>query len=171
MTAPLYTMNHIGVNVPDIDAAVAWYRDVLGCFVLAEPSDASVDGSHFGKVVADIFGPKFQAVRMAHLSTADGVGIELFQFLTPKTEVPANTFDYWRAGIFHFCLTARDLEQAAASVVENGGKILSKAWKLFGNKNYRVIYCQDPWGTIIEFYNASYEQYFSNMDGVTMVET
>jgi Glyoxalase/Bleomycin resistance protein/Dioxygenase superfamily len=88
---------------------------------------------------------------VAHLSSANGVGIELFQFIKSAVEVPANTFKYWRTGIFHFCLTARDIEAAAAAVEKNGGKILNKVWKLFGNKNYQVVYCQDPWGTVVEF--------------------
>ncbi|WP_442971937.1 VOC family protein [Rhodococcus sp. WB1] len=31
-------MNHIGISVPDINAALAWYRDVLGCYMLTEPA-------------------------------------------------------------------------------------------------------------------------------------
>ncbi len=170
MSKPYYTMNHIGISVPDIVAAVAWYRDVLGCSVLADPADAGSDGTHFAAVVDDIFGKNFKKVRMAHLSTADGVGIELFQFVEPRTEVPDNNFEYWRAGIFHFCLTAPDLQEAANSVERNGGKIRSRAWKLFGNKYYQVIYCQDPWGTILEFYDASYAQTWGNMDGMTPIK-
>jgi len=87
-------MNHIGISVPDIDAAVRWYVDVLGCYLLVPPVDAKNDGSHFGNVVKDTFGARFEAVKMAHLSTADGVGIELFQFIVPETEGPADTFEY-----------------------------------------------------------------------------
>ena len=58
MRKQLYTMNHIGITFPDIDAAFVWYRDVLGCFVLAEPADVLNDGSHFGNIVHNIFGDK-----------------------------------------------------------------------------------------------------------------
>ena len=34
---PARALDHVGISVPDIDAAVAWYRDVLGCYVLMEP--------------------------------------------------------------------------------------------------------------------------------------
>lgn len=30
MTAPDFAFHHGGVSVPDLDAAIAWYRDVLG---------------------------------------------------------------------------------------------------------------------------------------------
>lgn len=167
MPDQIFNMSHIGINVPDIDAAVAWYRDVLGCYVIAEASQVSDDGSHFGNVVKDIFGEDFESVKLAHLTTADGVGIELFQFIKPATYVPGNTFEYQRAGIFHFCLTAANIEEAAAKVEANGGKIISKAWKLFNKENCSVIYCKDPWGTIVEFYDAPYDQVFSNQDGVS----
>ena len=36
MSISSYAMNHIGISVPDIEAAVVWYRDVLGCFVLVQ---------------------------------------------------------------------------------------------------------------------------------------
>ena len=86
-------MSHVAITVPDIDAAFAWYRDVLGCYVIANPSEADDDDSNLGSVVKDIFGEEFGGLKLAHLSTADGVGIELFQFIKPKTYVPDNTFD------------------------------------------------------------------------------
>ena len=113
-------MNHSGLSVPDIEAAARWYCDVLGCYLLVPPGTASNDGSHFGNVVKDIFGDRFESVKMAHLSTADGVGIELFQFIEPATKVPDNTFEYWRGGIFHFCLTAVDIEATAERIAAHG---------------------------------------------------
>jgi len=158
-------MNHIGINFPDLNAAVPWYRDVLGCFVLAEPTEVIADGSLYGNVVADIFGSKFGKVKIAHVVTACGVGIEMFEFEKPKTYVPENTFDYARAGIFHFCLTTADVVATAKKVENGGGKILSKTWKLFDTEKLRLIYCQDPWGTVIEFYEAPYTQFFANRNG------
>lgn len=163
MTLP-HNMNHVGITVPDIDAAVVWYRDVLGCTVLAQPSDAKDDGSRFGNVVKDIFGKEFGALRIAHLCTGDGIGIELFQFIQPTTYAPGNTFEYWRTGIFHICLTAPDIERTAGLIEAHGGKRLSKFWQLFSNKEYRVCYCQDPWGTIIELSTHPYVQIWANLE-------
>lgn len=162
MNAPM-TMNHVGISVPDIEGAVAWYRDVLGCQLLVPPVEATNDGTHFGNVVKDIFGDKFESVLMAHLVTADGIGIELFQFIEPKTVVPANTFEYWRGGIFHICLTAPNIEEVSQRIGANGGKVLSQVWKLYGNKEYKAVYCQDPWGTVVELCSRRYEQFWSNL--------
>lgn len=92
MNFPL-RMNHIGLSVPDIEAAVRGYCEVLGCYLLVPPVDARNDGSHFGQVVKDIFGAHFESVRMAQLSTADGVGIELFQFVEPARRAPTDPFE------------------------------------------------------------------------------
>ncbi len=161
MTLPP-AMNHIGITVPDIDAAFAWYRDVMGCYVLAAPSEANNDETYFGSILNDIFGKNFGGMKLAHLATVDGVGIELFQFTKPKTYAPDNTFEYWRTGVFHICLTALDIEATAKKIAANGGKQLSKVWKLFANKDYTVCYCSDPWGTIIELSTHSYVQTWSN---------
>jgi len=37
-------------------------------------------------------------------------------------------------------------------------------WKLFSNKDYKVCYCRDPWGTIIELSSHSYLQTWSNFE-------
>jgi catechol 2,3-dioxygenase-like lactoylglutathione lyase family enzyme len=157
-------VSHVAITVPDVDAAFVWYRDVLGCYVIANPSEANDDGSNLGNVVKDIFGEEFGGLKLAHLSTADGVGIELFQFIKPKTYVPDNTFDYARTGIFHICIIAADIETTAAQIEANGGKLMSKIWRLFSNKDYKVCYCWDPWGTVIELNSHPYLQTWSNRE-------
>ena len=106
--APARALDHVGISVPDIDAAVAWYRDILGCYVLMEPVEGYADGSYFGQIVADIYGADFQGMKIAHLATADGVGIELFQFVA--NEPQDNNFAYWRDGIYHICILDPDIE-------------------------------------------------------------
>jgi len=155
-------VNHVGVTVPDIDTAFTWYQNVLGCYGHVPPTEVTDDGSYFGNLVKNLFGERFEGMRIAHLTTADGIGIELFQFLTPATEVPERTFEYWRGGIFHFCLTVDSVETTAATIAEAGGRQLSKVWRLFNNKDYEVAYCQDPWGTVIELCNRPYTAVWAN---------
>lgn len=153
-------LDHVGISVPDIDAALAWYRDVLGCYVLMEPMEAAADDSHFGRIVGDIFGPGFQGMRIAHLATADGVGIELFQFTgNAPQEMP---FAYWKTGIFHIAILEPDIEGLAKRIDESGGRQRSKVWKLWPDKPYKVCYCEDPWGNIVEISSHPYVMTWSN---------
>jgi catechol 2,3-dioxygenase-like lactoylglutathione lyase family enzyme len=155
-------LNHVGIGVPDIESAVAWYRDVLGCVVLLGPGVVSNDGTHLGTVAKDIYGDRFEGMRMAHLTTIDGLGIELFEFLDPALVVPDHTFEYWRTGIFHIALTVPNVEAVANRIAENGGRLLSKVWRLFENKEFEATYTQDPWGTVIELVSHPYSQFWAN---------
>jgi len=155
-------INHIGLSVPDIHAAFAWYRDILGCVPLQPPA-APPNSPRSNKIGRDIFGARLEGLLMAHLVTANGVGIEMFQFIKPATRVPDNTFEYERAGLFHFSITAPDINALAESIRANGGRILSQIWPFFKNRDTAVVYCQDPWGTVIELSTRSYEQTWSNL--------
>jgi len=51
----------------------------------------------------------------------------------------------------------------AERIGANGGKVLSKVWKLWKNKEYKAVYCQDPRDTIVELCSRPYEQFWSNL--------
>lgn len=59
---------------------------------------------------------------MAHLPTADPIGVELFEF--KNQENPDNNFGYWATGIFHFCVQDPNVEELAEKIVAAGGKNL-----------------------------------------------
>ena len=39
------TFSHIGISVPDLDAAVTFYTEVLGWYLIMEPTDIEEDDS------------------------------------------------------------------------------------------------------------------------------
>jgi len=53
---PPLAINHVGHTVPDIDAAVEWYADVLGFSIVAPPAAIEAGSGHFADLVADIVG-------------------------------------------------------------------------------------------------------------------
>lgn len=153
--------SHIGLTVVDIQAAFEWYTKVMGFYVIMPPTLMPEDDSHGGQQRTDIFGRGFGHFRLAHLTTSDGIGIELFEFARPERR--ENSFEFWKTGIFHLCVTDPDIEELAKRIVDNGGKQRSQIWELFPGKPYKVVYCEDPDGNIIEIYTHSYEQSFSNI--------
>lgn len=155
--------SHIGITVTDIEKAVEWYQDVLGSYVLMSPTVIEEDDSQIGRLCTDIFGAGFKSFRIAHLTTSDGIGLELFEFSRPKSERREKNFEYWKTGIFHFCVTDPDIEGLAKRIAETGGKQRSQVWTLFPDKPYKMTYCEDPWGNILEIYTHSYEQIYSNL--------
>jgi catechol 2,3-dioxygenase-like lactoylglutathione lyase family enzyme len=153
---------HVGLSVPDLEEAIRWYCEALGCGLLFGPDRLEADGSYAGRAAADVFGPAFREVRMAHLSMANGVAIELFEFLVPETARRTAEAEYWPAGFSHVCVIDPDIERRVAAIRSNGGKVRTKIWEVFEGEPYRFCHCEDPFGNIIEVYSHSHEQVFAN---------
>ncbi len=156
------TFSHIGLSVPDLDAAVKFYTEVLGWYLIMKPTTIEEDDSPIGQMCTDVFGPGWGEFKITHLSTGDRVGVEIFQF--KKQENPENNFEYWKTGIFHFCVQDPDVEGLAAKIEEAGGKRRMKEPRYYypGEKPYRMIYMEDPFGNILEIYSHSYELTYSS---------
>ena len=95
---------HIGIAVPDIDAALAFYRDVLG---LAPHAPEQADGATivslpFGDAEVELLAPR----------TADG---PIAKFLARRG-----------AGIHHICYRVPDLDAALAACRAAGYRLIDE---------------------------------------------
>jgi catechol 2,3-dioxygenase-like lactoylglutathione lyase family enzyme len=147
-------MNHVGVTVPDIDAAIHWYVEVFGLQLLAGPlhCDLSTRG---GDRRANVFGPRWGAMKLAHLVTGNGAGLELFQFLEPNVTTPEENFPYAQVGPHHLAFTVADFPGTLKAVLENEGRQRSQIFDV--NDGEFICYCEDPWGNVIEIVSKSYD--------------
>ncbi len=163
MTESTYprSFSHIGISVPDVEAAVKFYTEVLGWYVIMEPSIVTEDDSAIGLMCTDVFGPNWEKFKIAHLSTGDRIGVELFEF--KNQENPKDNFEYWKTGIFHFCVQDPNLEELAEKIEKAGGKRRMEKPRFYypGEKPYRMVYVEDPFGLIFEVYSHSYELTYS----------
>ena len=146
-------ISHVGISVPDLDAAIAWYTTVLGFHVLEGPFDLD-ESSLTGTMARDIYGPRWHHMRQAHLAADDGAGIELFQFLRPRETAVAQPFRYWHPGLFHVCVVSPDVGALAARITEHSGRQMTKVHR--PSPRYRLCYCEDPWGNAIEINDRTY---------------
>ncbi|WP_392338245.1 lactoylglutathione lyase family protein [Loktanella salsilacus] len=154
------TFSHIGLSVPDLDAAVKFYADVLGFYVVMQPTEAFEDDSAIGVMCTDVFGPGWVSLRIAHLSTADGIGIEIFEF--PGNYAPDEKLEHKRHGTFHFAVQDPDVEGLTKAIVAAGGRQRMPIHEYFpGEKPYRMVYVEDPFGIVFEIYSHSYELTYS----------
>ena len=159
MTYPR-AFSHVGISVPDIKQAVDWYHIVFGCSVVQQPTEVREGADHIGELCIDVFGRGFGSFFIAHLATADGIGIELFQF--SNFERKENNLEHWKNGVYHLCFTDPDIAELARKIVESGGKQRTAIWTLKPGQPYQMVYCEDPWGTIIELYTHRYEAIYAN---------
>ena len=155
MTYPR-NFSHIGITVTDLNAAVKFYSEVLGWYVIMPPTTLNEDASAVGVMCTDVFGAGWNSFRIAHLSTGDRVGVEMFEFANGERR--ENNFEFRKTGVFHFCVQDPDVEGLAARIVAAGGKQRMPVRFYYpGEKPYRMVYMEDPFGNILEIYSHSYE--------------
>jgi catechol 2,3-dioxygenase-like lactoylglutathione lyase family enzyme len=162
---PPAPINHIGITVPDIEAAVEWYQDILGFSVISEPAEVPPDSGHFADLFVDIIN-EYDGVKQAHLESANGVGFELFEYAsTEDRENPRSNIDEnWQAapGIHHFAVTHPNIEELIDRLEAAGGEQHSAQWTLIPDQPYELVYVVDPWGNMWEVFNRSYAQFFAS---------
>jgi catechol 2,3-dioxygenase-like lactoylglutathione lyase family enzyme len=154
-------LNHIGITVPDIHAAIDWYGRVFGFRRIMGPRRLEANLSATAES-AHVLGPRFRAALQAHLVTGNGIGLELFQFLEPETETPDDNLEYWKTGFWHLCFTDPDIEGLTERIVAEGGKKRTDVWEFIPGTDRKLCYCEDPFGNVIEIFSHSYEQTFAN---------
>ena len=99
-------MNHIGYAVPDIDAAIAHYRDVMGATLVTEPFDMPEQGVR----VCFVHTP-------SHGESADGTEGTQVELLSPLSdESPVANFIAKNplGAQHHVCFEVPDIEEARA---------------------------------------------------------
>jgi catechol 2,3-dioxygenase-like lactoylglutathione lyase family enzyme len=146
-------ITHVGVGVPDLERAEAWYRDALGLEQLGPRVEVRTGEGHAGTVAADVLGSRVGSFRQAHLTAANGVAVELFEFDTAPDEL---------RGVFHFCAVVRDVAATARHIAATGGRRTSRVWQIFEGEPFLACYCRDPFGNIVELYSHSHERTYSN---------
>jgi catechol 2,3-dioxygenase-like lactoylglutathione lyase family enzyme len=115
----LIGFHHVGVTVPDVEAAATWYVETLGFELLVPP----VLREDITSALRAVFGDGLQAMWIAHLQTPNGIGLEMFSFATPATEARKDPFEYRRTGPNHLCPTVRDLEVTVSRIEASGGRL------------------------------------------------
>ena len=154
-------LNHVGVTVPDVRAAVAWYGEVFGFRCIMGPRVLRGTAAATAET-RSLFGDDFRVAYQAHLLTAGGVGLELFEFVDPSESRREPGLGNLRPGPWHICLTEPDVEGAAARVEGAGGSRLAPVADFVPGRPFRLVYCADPCGTVIELMSHSYAEVFAN---------
>ncbi len=156
------SFSHIGITVPDIKKAVDFYQEVMGWYVIMPPSTVQKEReTAIGQMCIDVFGENWEFFEIAHLSTSDGIGIELFSFPQGIKEAPA--FNPFNTGLFHFCVQDPEIEQLTEKIVARGGKQRMPIREYYpGEKPYKMVYVEDPFGIVFEIYSHSYELTYSS---------
>jgi catechol 2,3-dioxygenase-like lactoylglutathione lyase family enzyme len=156
-------LGHVGITVPDVEAAASWYAEAFGWRVLMGPVEVTTEDPRVAGQLREVFERDEVAFRQVHMEMADGVALELFEFRTPPT-VPAEGFEFAPVGPFHICVVDPEIEALVARIERLGGRRRTPIQPIFPGEPYRFCYCEDPFGIAIEVATHPHTQSFSGRE-------
>lgn len=132
-------LNHVGVAVPDIHAAIAFYRDVLGVTDITEPTALPLQGVTFAFVNL----PSGQV----ELIEPYGDNSPILKFLARNP----------KGGQHHVCFGVDDIHVAKATMEDRGMRVLNEP--RIGAHGTLVVFLHpgDSGGVLIELMEAPAE--------------
>jgi catechol 2,3-dioxygenase-like lactoylglutathione lyase family enzyme len=139
---------HTGVCVPDCEAAVAFYRDVLGLRVLSPPYVMAGNAlrDDMGELVSD---PTMKAAIVGFGDDGDRV-LEVIEYLNvdgdPNGEGGARRAALTDHGLSHVGLVCEDLDATRAELESNGVRFLVSG--IADVARVRTTWFVDPWGVV-----------------------
>ncbi|WP_409967451.1 VOC family protein [Bengtsoniella intestinalis] len=153
--------SHIGLSVPNLEQAVEFYSQVMGWYVVMEPSVIHEETtSAIGIMCQEVFDKGHGDFKIAHIVTSNSIGIELFEFADNNQQ--KQPFQFKNTGMFHFSVQDPDIETLVANIVKHGGKQRMPIKSYYPDeKPYKMCYVEDPFGIVFEIYTHSYEVTYS----------
>ena len=135
---------HAGVCVPDCEAAVAFYRDVLGLRVLSPPyvMDGDAIRDDMGELVAD---PRMKAAIVGFDDDGDRV-LEVIEYLGADGGRQRADADLTDFGLSHVGLICEDIEATRAELESKGVRFLVNG--VADVARVRTTWFVDPWGVV-----------------------
>ena len=165
-------LNHVGLTVPNMEEAVNFFENVIGCTRVTSFGPFRDDEGTFMKDLLNV-NPRAVINEISLLRCADGSNIELFDYSSPdqETVLPRNS----DIGGNHLAFYVDDIDQAAQYLNEQGLETFLGPFTVEDGPaaGQTIMYFLAPWGThmeIISYPNGlAYETnaetiLFSNVD-------
>lgn len=131
---------HTGIIVADMEKSLHFYRDLLGLEVIQDFTDSS-------QYINTITGLKNGTAHFIKLKTADGIVIELLEYLTHPTKFVKQKI--YNVGLCHLALRVDNIKKSYQSLMKKGIKFVSPP-VLSSEGIAKVCFCFDPTGIRVE---------------------
>jgi catechol 2,3-dioxygenase-like lactoylglutathione lyase family enzyme len=133
---------HTGVCVPDCEAAVAFYRDVLGLRVLSPPyvMDGDAIRADMGELVAD------PAMKAAIVGFDGDRVLEVIEYLNVDGRGQRAGAGLAEHGLSHIGLICEDIDATRAELERRGVRFLVDG--IAKVARVRTTWFADPWGVV-----------------------
>ena len=142
-------INHIGLTVPDLPQAEAFFTDVLGCQKATSFGPFRDDKGNFMQDLLDV-DPRAVIEQITLMRCGFGSNIELFKYTAPdQKDVTARNSDI---GGHHIAFYVDDIEATAAYLKANNIRTLMGPMPVNDGPaaGQSIIYFFAPWGLQLE---------------------
>lgn len=153
-------IQHIGITVPDLDAATRFLVEGLGAQVSYDGLTSEDEPRQGREVEAQLGLPTGAAIhRQRMFVVGEGPGLEVFE-ISGHQRPSAGLADF---GLNHMALYCDDIDGSLARLVDAGGEALSE---VHGNSRYEdspgngSVYVKAPWGMLIELQTIPAGHYY-----------
>jgi catechol 2,3-dioxygenase-like lactoylglutathione lyase family enzyme len=141
-------VQHIGLTVPDMDDAVRFFVEQLGCELLFEEGPFAFDGS---RAAAHAVPASTMLNKLTMLRCADGALLELFEYRHPgqRAAAAANIDN----GGHHVAFQVDDIDAAVERLRAAGVQVCGNVNRSTGGpfEGIAWVYFLAPWGLQLEF--------------------
>ena len=140
--------SHSGICITDIDAAMRFYRDALG---FGEAENYALDNhSSWLDIVNELPNVRLRAQMMR---SPEGNVFELLKMKSPECFGPRERRPLNQYGLTHLAFYVDSIDEAAARVLEQGGRVYPHTRATFRN-GVEIMYTTDPDGARVELMQA-----------------
>ena len=165
--AAIRGMDHVGITVPDLEAASRFLVEAFGAVPLYDNITTAHPPTRGRRAEAMLLlAPGTRLVSMRMLALGRGPGIELFEMHGPDQADPARPSDY---GLQHFAVHVDDLDEACRRFERAGGELAPGPNRMLGleqGAGNAFRYGRTPWGSIVELLTSPGPEAYEKQTGL-----
>ncbi|NDO78874.1 VOC family protein [Kocuria indica] len=162
MTSPMLPrgIQHIGVTVPDLDAATRFLVEGLGAEVVYDGLTAEDEPRQGAEVERQLGLPKGAAIhKQRMIRIGNGPNLEVFE-ISGEQRAAAGLADL---GLNHMCFYCDDIDSALTRLMAAGGQALSEVHENSRREDSEgngSVYVKAPWGMLVELQTIPAGHYY-----------
>jgi catechol 2,3-dioxygenase-like lactoylglutathione lyase family enzyme len=145
----LLGIDHVGITVPDIDVAVAWFEEKLGATNPLTFGPFSDPTGNFMELLVDV-DPRTVLEQIRMVRVGNGPGVELFQYDAPDQDQTFRRNSDW--GGHHIAFYVRHIDNAVEFLTAEGAQKRLGPFPVTGGPaaGQTINYFATPFGTDVE---------------------
>lgn len=128
-----YTVHHLGLAVPSVEAAIPLYEKLLGRVLVSGPFDDPI-----------------QRVRVCFLASRDGTDVSIELIAPLSDDSPVNQHLKKGLGAYHICYEVRAMDAAIADLRTKGALLVSGPVPAVAFNGRRIAWLLLPTRQLIE---------------------